>query len=106
MRHDRKRVEPVSVAEQDEAIHELRELTGFAVSNTEREIFLKCAFRTGDISTVWVHVTLAGDLFWHRKRLLQDRKESEGSPFQLATDVGAASFGLVSPSPDPLDYDC
>jgi hypothetical protein len=95
-----KKVEPISDAEKSEAVDELRELSGFAADNTEQRLFLKCAFHTGDISTVWINPILAGDLFWYLKRLLRDHPESAGSPLRLRTDMEPAFGGFVADPPD------
>lgn len=87
----------VSDADKRSAFEGDHQLTGFSVDNTERELFLKGAFRTGDTTTVWLDPIQAGYLFWHLKRLLQDRKESEGSPVKFATDVGEQTFGWLFP---------
>jgi len=94
------KVDPISNAEKEEAVAELRELTGFAIDNTERQLFLKCAFRTGDISTVWLDPVLVCDLFWHLGRLLQDRPRTAGSAVKLATGVEAASYGYAASADD------
>jgi hypothetical protein len=90
---DRRKVDPVSDAEKAEAFDLKRELIGFAADNTERQLFLKLAFRTGDISTVWIDPIQAGYLFWHLKRLLQDRPKSHGSPLKFVNGVGPVSYG-------------
>jgi hypothetical protein len=89
----RKHVDLISADEKGEAIAKARELIGFAVDNTERRLFLKCAFRTGDISTVWIDPALVGDLFWHLKALLRDRPKSDGPPAKLEVDTGAKTYG-------------
>jgi hypothetical protein len=88
-----KKVSLISDAEKEEVVRERRELTGFAADNTERRLFLKCAFRTGDISTVWIDPVRAADLFWHLRKLLRDRPKTRGSPVKFESDAGAKSYG-------------
>lgn len=94
----RRRVPPISEDEKREAFDQRHGLTGFAIDNTEQLLFLKCAFDTGDISTVYLNPVLACDLFLHLKRLLQDQPENAGSALRLATDVGPVQIGHVFPA--------
>jgi hypothetical protein len=93
-----KTLDHISEIEKQEAVALRHELTGFAADNTERQLFLKFAFQTGDISTVWLDPVCAGELFWYLKRLLKDRPESDGSPLKFATDVGPKTGGYLFPS--------
>jgi len=83
-----KRLAPISDTEKQGALADKNELTGFVSDNTERLLFLKFAFRRGDISTVWIDPARAADLFWALKKLLRDRAESEGSPSKFEAGIG------------------
>ena len=95
----RRKIPPISPAEKRAAIGQSHAITGFVAETTEERLFLKCAFRTDDISTVWLDPVLAAELFWALKKLLKNPQEVDGAPLRLATDA-KPEFGGWWWSPD------
>jgi hypothetical protein len=70
-----------------------REIVGFSAYNKERQLFLKLAFRTGDIATVWIDPACAHYLFEHLKRILPDSGETGGSPVNWGVSEVSVTYG-------------
>lgn len=76
------------------ALSEQLRITGIAFESTGKQLFLKCAFEKGDISTVMLDPPRTADLFWALKRLLGDLSNSAGSPATLDVDSNMKSIGF------------
>jgi hypothetical protein len=50
----RRKVPPMTPAEKRAALTQSQAMTGFVAETTEDRLFLKCAFSTDDIATVWL----------------------------------------------------
>ncbi len=70
-------------AEKRAALAQSQAMTGFVAEATEERLFLKCAFSSDDISTVWLDPILAAELFWALKRLLKNPQEFDGAAAKL-----------------------
>jgi hypothetical protein len=80
----RRKVPPMTQAEKRAAFTQSQAMTGFVAETTEERLFLKCAFSSDDISTVWLDPILAAELFWALKRLLKNPQEIDGAAVKLA----------------------
>lgn len=68
------------------ALAKHREIVGLAARNRGRWLFLKLAFRTGDIATVCVEPYEADYLFRALREFLPNRGETDGSPLSWAAE--------------------
>ncbi len=83
----RRKIPPISAAERRAAIAESHGMTGFVAETADERLFLKCAFCSGDVSTVWLDPVLAAELLWALKRLPKNPQEADGASLELATDA-------------------
>lgn len=68
------------------ALAKEREIVGLSAKNKEQWLFLKLAFRTGDIATVYVYPHQADSLFRALREFLPNRGENDGSPLKWASE--------------------
>jgi hypothetical protein len=72
--------------EMNVALSKKREVVAIAAKNRERWLFLKLAFRTGDIATICVEPYQADYLFRVLRDFLPNRGENDGSPLHWASE--------------------
>lgn len=75
-----------SPGEMDNAYEKKREIVACSGANRGQELFLKLAFRTGDMGVVYVDPINADRLFRLLKTFLPNSGENDGSPTTWAAD--------------------
>jgi hypothetical protein len=94
----RRRFQPMPDVTQDDIAAALAADRGvFAVSayTSGQHLFLKFAFRTGDISTIYMDPIRADYIFRILREVLPNRGENDGSPLSWAEDAIAVSHGRL-----------
>lgn len=96
-RSTRQKIPLVSENDMERAVKKTREITGLSAYNTKRQLFLKFAFRTGDIATVYLDPIQAAYLLQYLRRILPTYEETQGSPVKWEVEGVEASYGTWFP---------
>lgn len=80
------RVAPLTDAEMDAALSKNREIVAYSAANRERYLFLKLAFRTGDIGVAYLDTIHADYLLRTLKKFLPNDGKNDGSPLKWAAE--------------------
>lgn len=80
------KVAPATGAEMDASLSKKREIVSYSAANRGQWLFLKLAFRTGDIATAYVDPIRADYLLRTLKKFLPNDGENDGSPVKWSGD--------------------